>query len=153
MSVISKFKCLKNGRFWNARWSLVARMLGLPRIGWSPSTGTGGQLLPDSVVSSRRKTHRRPRQYIKSEKLTPKVLRMIRAGESYRAIATALKICTNTVVEIVKRDRAKKHHKKWRFQTMFEGRFAPGDRNVGFRPKGRFKHFYFFIKPLFHEPF
>ncbi len=52
---------------------------------------------------------RRPGQYIKSEKLTPKVLRMIRAGESYRAIATALKICTNTVVEIVKRDRAKKH--------------------------------------------
>lgn len=55
---------------------------------------------------------RRPGQYIKSEKLTPKVLRMVRAGQSYRAIAIALKICTNTVVEIVKRDRAKKHHEE-----------------------------------------
>jgi len=26
--------CLKNVRFWNARWPLVARMLGLPRFWW-----------------------------------------------------------------------------------------------------------------------
>lgn len=55
---------------------------------------------------------RRPGQNIKSEKLAPKVLQMVRTGQSYRAIAMALKICTNTVVEIVKRDRAKKHHEE-----------------------------------------
>ena len=55
---------------------------------------------------------RRPGQYIKSGKLSPKVLQLIRDGQSYRAIAITLKISKNTVVEIVKRDRAKKHHEK-----------------------------------------
>ena len=49
---------------------------------------------------------RRPGQYIKSGKLTPKVLQMIKAGQSYRGIAKTLKISKNTVVEVVKRSRS-----------------------------------------------
>ena len=37
---------------------------------------------------------------------------LIKDGQSYRAIAITLKISKNTVVEIVRRDRAKKHHEE-----------------------------------------
>lgn len=43
--------------------------------------------------------------YIKSGRLAPKVLRMVEEGHSYRAIAKALKLSKNTVMEIVHRHR------------------------------------------------
>jgi DNA invertase Pin-like site-specific DNA recombinase len=46
---------------------------------------------------------RRPGQRIKSDLLAPKVIQMVRAGTSYRAIAHNLKLSKTTVTEIVKR--------------------------------------------------
>lgn len=49
---------------------------------------------------------RRPGQRIKADKLEPKVLRLVAAGQSYRQIGRQLDISKNTVLEIVKRNRA-----------------------------------------------
>jgi DNA invertase Pin-like site-specific DNA recombinase len=48
---------------------------------------------------------RRKGEYIKSGKLAPKVLAMVEAGQSYRAIAKELKLSKNTVMGIVHRHR------------------------------------------------
>ena len=50
---------------------------------------------------------RRPGQRIKSDRLAPKVLQMVAAGDSYRRIAKILGISKNTVQAIVQRDQAK----------------------------------------------
>lgn len=50
---------------------------------------------------------RRPGQRVKADKLEPKVLRLVAAGQSYRQIGRQLDISKNTVLEIVKRNRAK----------------------------------------------
>jgi putative DNA-invertase from lambdoid prophage Rac len=49
---------------------------------------------------------RQPGQRVKAEKLTPKVLALVKSGESYREIGRRLDISKNTVLEIVKRERA-----------------------------------------------
>lgn len=49
---------------------------------------------------------RRPGQRVKADKLEPKVLRLVAAGQSYRQIGRELDISKNTVLEIVKRNRA-----------------------------------------------
>ena len=49
---------------------------------------------------------RRPGQRVKSGRLSPKVLQLVAEGQSYRRIAQDLTISKNTVLEIVKRNRA-----------------------------------------------
>ena len=53
------------------------------------------------VVFGRRLGHR-----VKSDKLAPKVLALVAAGQSYRQIGRQLDLSKNTVLEIVKRERA-----------------------------------------------
>jgi putative DNA-invertase from lambdoid prophage Rac len=48
---------------------------------------------------------RRPGQRVKADKLAPKVLELIAAGQSYRQIGRLLDLSKNTVLEIVKRAR------------------------------------------------
>jgi DNA invertase Pin-like site-specific DNA recombinase len=48
---------------------------------------------------------RRKGEYVKSGKMAPKVLAMVEAGQSYRAIAKELKLSKNTVMGIVHRHR------------------------------------------------
>lgn len=50
---------------------------------------------------------RQPGQRIKSDRLAPKVLRMVEEGTSYRAIAGELRISKSTVTDIVKRHATK----------------------------------------------
>ena len=50
---------------------------------------------------------RRLGQRVKSDKLTPKVLALVAAGQSYRQIGRQLDLSKNTVLEIIKRERAK----------------------------------------------
>ncbi len=54
---------------------------------------------------------RRLGQRIKSDKLTPKVLELVAAGQSYRQIGRRLDLSKNTVLAIVKRERVKKGSK------------------------------------------
>ena len=49
---------------------------------------------------------RRPGQRVKSDRLAPKVLQLVGAGQSYREISHRLGLSKNTVLGIVKRDRA-----------------------------------------------
>ena len=49
---------------------------------------------------------RRQGQRFKADKLAPKVLKLVVAGQSYRQIGRQLDISKNTVLEIVKRNRA-----------------------------------------------
>jgi len=49
---------------------------------------------------------RRPGQRIKSDRYTPQVLKFVREGQSYREISHRLGLSKNTVLAIVKRDRA-----------------------------------------------
>jgi putative DNA-invertase from lambdoid prophage Rac len=50
---------------------------------------------------------RRLGQRVKSDKLAPNVLALVAAGQSYRQIGRQLDLSKNTVLEIVKRERAK----------------------------------------------
>lgn len=50
---------------------------------------------------------RRPGQQVKSDTLAPKVLALVAAGNSYRQIGKNLDLSKNTVLEIVKCERAK----------------------------------------------
>ena len=52
-----------------------------------------------------KKLGRRPGQRIKSDRLAPKVLKMVELGYSYRSIASQLHLSKTTVAEIVKRHR------------------------------------------------
>jgi putative DNA-invertase from lambdoid prophage Rac len=49
---------------------------------------------------------RRPGQRIKSDRFAPTVLKLVREGQSYREISHRLGLSKNTVLDIVKRDRA-----------------------------------------------
>ena len=49
-------------------------------------------------------------QRVKSDNLAPKVLALVAAGQSYRQIGRQLDLSKNTVLEIVKRERAKVAH-------------------------------------------
>jgi DNA invertase Pin-like site-specific DNA recombinase len=49
---------------------------------------------------------RQPGQRVKADRHTPKVLQLVEAGQSYREISHRLGISKNTVLGIVKRDRA-----------------------------------------------
>jgi DNA invertase Pin-like site-specific DNA recombinase len=49
---------------------------------------------------------RQPGQRPKSDRLAPKVLALVTDGRSYRLIARELGLSKNTVLEIVKRNRA-----------------------------------------------
>lgn len=49
---------------------------------------------------------RRLSQRVKSDKLTPKILALVSAGHSYRQIGRQLDLSKNTVLGIVKRERA-----------------------------------------------
>lgn len=49
---------------------------------------------------------RRPGQRVKSDRLAPKVLHLVGEGQSYREISHRLGLSKNTVLGIVKRDRA-----------------------------------------------
>ena len=46
-------------------------------------------------------------QRVKSDKLASKVLALVAAGQTYRKIGRELDLSKNTVLEIVKRERAK----------------------------------------------
>lgn len=52
-----------------------------------------------------KKIGRQPGQRVKSDRLGPKVLTMVEKGDSYRTVASKLKISKSTVMEIVKRHR------------------------------------------------
>ena len=49
---------------------------------------------------------RRPGQRVKADRHAPRVLKLVAAGQSYREISHRLGISKNTVLDIVKRDRA-----------------------------------------------
>ena len=49
---------------------------------------------------------RRPGQRVKADRHAPKALQLVSAGQSYREISHRLGISKNTVLDIVKRDRA-----------------------------------------------
>jgi transposase len=49
---------------------------------------------------------RRPGQRIKADRFAPKVLKLVSEGQSYREISHRLGLSKNTVLGIVKRDRA-----------------------------------------------
>jgi putative DNA-invertase from lambdoid prophage Rac len=49
---------------------------------------------------------RRPGQRVKADRFTPKVLKLVGEGQSYREISHRLGLSKNTVLDIVKRDRA-----------------------------------------------
>jgi DNA invertase Pin-like site-specific DNA recombinase len=49
---------------------------------------------------------RRPGQRIKADRYAPKVLKLVGEGQSYREISHRLGLSKNTVLDIVKRDRA-----------------------------------------------
>ena len=53
---------------------------------------------------------RRLGQRVKSDKLAPTVLALVAAGQSYRQIGRQLDLSKNTVLEIVKRERANADH-------------------------------------------
>jgi len=50
--------------------------------------------------------NRRSGQRVKSDRLAPKVLQLVGAGQSYREISHRLGLSKNTVLDIVRRDRA-----------------------------------------------
>jgi DNA invertase Pin-like site-specific DNA recombinase len=50
---------------------------------------------------------RRPGQRIKADRFAPKVLKLVGEGQSYREISHRLGLSKNTVLDIVKRERAK----------------------------------------------
>jgi len=50
--------------------------------------------------------NRRSGQRVKSDRLAPKVLQLVGAGQSYREIRHRLDLSKNTVLDIVRRDRA-----------------------------------------------
>lgn len=52
-----------------------------------------------------KKLGRQPGQRPKSNRLTPKVLKFVEAGKSYRWVARDLRISKNTVTDIIKRNR------------------------------------------------
>lgn len=52
-----------------------------------------------------KKIGRQPGQRVKADRLAPKVIKLVDAGQSYRQIAAKLKISKTTVNEIVKRHR------------------------------------------------
>jgi transposase len=49
---------------------------------------------------------RRPGQRVKADRFAPKVLKLVSEGQSYREISHRLGLSKNTVLGIVKRDRA-----------------------------------------------
>src|ERR1039457_474155 len=49
---------------------------------------------------------RQPGQRVKADRYAPKVLKLVAAGQSYREIGRRLGLSKNTVLDIVKRDRA-----------------------------------------------
>ena len=49
---------------------------------------------------------RQPGQRVKADRHTPRVLKLVSDGQSYREISHRLGISKNTVLDIVKRDRA-----------------------------------------------
>jgi hypothetical protein len=49
---------------------------------------------------------RRPGQRVKADRFAPKVLKLVSEGQSYREISHRLGLSKNTVLDIVKRDRA-----------------------------------------------
>ena len=49
---------------------------------------------------------RQPGQRVKADRFAPKVLRLVGEGQSYREISHRLGLSKNTVLDIVKRDRA-----------------------------------------------
>ena len=49
---------------------------------------------------------RRPGQRIKADRYAPKVLKLVGEGQSYREISHRLGLSKNTVLDIVKRNRA-----------------------------------------------
>ena len=54
---------------------------------------------------------RKPGQRVKSDRLAPKVLKMVELGYSYRYIASQLHLSKTTVSDIVKRHRMCKEQK------------------------------------------
>ena len=49
---------------------------------------------------------RRPGQRVKADRFAPKVLKLVAEGQSYREISHRLGLSKNTVLDIVKRNRA-----------------------------------------------
>jgi hypothetical protein len=58
------------------------------------------------VVAPGVKIGRRPGQRVKADRFAPKVLKLVGEGQSYREISHRLGLSKNTVLDIVKRDRA-----------------------------------------------
>jgi putative DNA-invertase from lambdoid prophage Rac len=59
-----------------------------------------------AAAKARKRLGRQPGQRPKSDRLTPKVLALVAEGRSYRLIGRELGLSKNTVVEIIKRNRA-----------------------------------------------
>jgi len=53
-----------------------------------------------------KKIGRQPGQRVKADRLAPKVIKLVEGGQSYRQIATKLRISKTTVTEIMKRHRS-----------------------------------------------
>lgn len=49
---------------------------------------------------------RRPGQRVKADRFTPEVLKLVGEGQSYREISHRLGLSKNTMLDIVKRERA-----------------------------------------------
>lgn len=58
-----------------------------------------------AAKASGKKIGRQPGQRVKADRLAPKVIKLVGAGESYRQVAARLKISKTTVNEIMKRHR------------------------------------------------
>jgi len=74
------------------------------------SSDTGGEFSYSATVPAAKGARQAPRpqpgQRPKSDRLAPKVLALVADGRSYRPIARELDLSKNTVLEIVKRNRA-----------------------------------------------
>jgi DNA invertase Pin-like site-specific DNA recombinase len=67
------------------------------------------ELLQERITAAKargKRLGRQPGQRLKSDRLAPRVLVLVAAGRSYRLIARELGLSKNTVLEIVKRNRA-----------------------------------------------
>ena len=67
------------------------------------------RLLKTTIAAARKRGvvfGRRPGQRVKADRYAPKVLKLVGEGQSYREISRRLGLSKNTVLDIVKRDRA-----------------------------------------------
>ena len=81
----------------------------LPCDTGAPDFAINGRAPQAGIAAARKRGvvfGRRPGQRVKADRLAPKVLKLVGEGQSYREISHRLGLSKNTVLAIVKRDRA-----------------------------------------------